>query len=85
MLEAPTNYNVSCLVKRKVAPVTLNVKGQGYAIHDSLQIDSTEGHAIELSSGTPNSVDFGQVCLAKLLVLVFHTPMHVLHPVSSEC
>ena len=59
---AATNYNVVCLVKKKPSKLTLNVKGEGYAVHDSLHLESADGHLIELSSDALNHLDFGQVC-----------------------
>lgn len=56
-----SNYNVVCLVKKKPSKLTLNVKGEGYAVHDSLHMESVDGHLVELSPDTPNNLDFGQV------------------------
>lgn len=56
-----SNYNVVCLVKKKPSKLTLNVKGEGYAVHDSLHMESADGHLVELSHDTPNHLDFGQV------------------------
>lgn len=60
-LATSTNFNVSCLVKKKPTKLTLNVKGEGYAVHDSLQIEGADGRLVELSSDAPNNLDFGQV------------------------
>lgn len=59
---AASNYNVVCLVKKKPSKLTLNVKGEGYAVHDSLHTESADGHLVELSPDAPNHLDFGQVC-----------------------
>ncbi|KAK9824158.1 hypothetical protein WJX72_008157 [[Myrmecia] bisecta] len=61
--EGSTNYNVTCHVKRKPGKLTLNVKGEGYAIHDSLEIESADGQVIELAANAPNHIDFGQVLI----------------------
>lgn len=64
---ATSNFNVVCLIKKKPSKLTLNVKGEGYAVHDSLQIEGADGRLVELSSDTPNHLDFGQVCCARWL------------------
>ncbi|OQR91449.1 hydrocephalus-inducing protein [Achlya hypogyna] len=57
------NFNVACTVKRKPTRLSLNVKGEGYAIHDHLVVtDDTAAitmDAIEPSSST--LIDFGTV------------------------
>ena len=61
MLSAATNYNVVCLVKKKPTKLTVNVKGEGYAVQDSLQIEGADGRLVDLSADAPNNLDFGQV------------------------
>lgn len=39
-LEKHFNFNVELKVKNKPAPLVLNVKGEGYAIHDSMQLQA---------------------------------------------
>lgn len=58
----PTNFNVMCTIKKKPTQLSLNVKGEGYAVHDSLQIQGADGRLVDLSSDSPNHLDFGQVC-----------------------
>jgi hydrocephalus-inducing protein len=41
-LEKKYNFNLSFLVKRKTHPLTLNVKGEGYIIHDTVMVESEE-------------------------------------------
>ena len=60
-VEAASNYNVACLVKRKPSRLMLNVKGEGYAVHNSLQMETADGQLVHLSPDVPNSIDFGQV------------------------
>ncbi len=51
-----------CVVKKKPTRLTLNVKGDGCSIHDSLQIESSDGAVVALApGGALNAVDFGQV------------------------
>ena len=61
----PTNFNVMCTIKKKPTQLSLNVKGEGYAVHDSLQIQGADGRLVDLSSDSPNHLDFGQVCVCQ--------------------
>jgi hypothetical protein len=55
------------MVKKKPTKLTLNVKGEGYAVHDSLQIEGADGRLVELSPDAPNHLDFGQVTFSPWL------------------
>jgi hypothetical protein len=57
------NFNLLCNVKKKPTPVSINVKGEGYEIHESLQSELPDGSVFELASGSTaeNTIDFGQV------------------------
>lgn len=57
------------MVKKKPTKLTLNVKGEGYAVHDSLQIEGADGRLVELSPDAPNHLDFGQVTCSPWLLL----------------
>lgn len=59
------NFNLICNVKKKPTPVTINVKGEGYEIHELLQTEQMDGTVFNLASGiyVENVVDFGQVQL----------------------
>eukprot|EP00939_MAST-03C_sp_MAST-3C-sp1_P000134 g134.t1 len=61
--EGPHNANLVCDVKNKTKSLGLNVKGEGYAVHDRLFLaDSksrTAGHGIQLAFAGTNDVDFG--------------------------
>ncbi len=64
--EKAYNFNVPCIVKKKPSPLSLNVKGEGYAVHDSVVLESDGGvtvgaKAVPLSSDGLNHVDFGHV------------------------
>jgi hypothetical protein len=60
-LEKNFNFNMELRVKNKPQPLVLNVKGQGYAIHDTLHLADATGKFVEISSFAPTRVDFGQV------------------------
>ena len=48
--EVVYNFNVLCDVKRKPNKLSLNIKGEGYAVHPLLQLETDEGSA---SAGMP--------------------------------
>lgn len=60
--QSPTSPQI-CNIKKKPTPVTVNVKGEGYEIHESLQSEQQDGAVFQLASGTSaeNVIDFGQV------------------------
>lgn len=47
--EVPINYTAVCHVKHKPTPLTLNVKGEGYAVHEELQLQAVDGSEIPMS------------------------------------
>ena len=61
--EKTFNFNLVCNIKKKPTPVTINVKGEGYDIHDSLQTELGDGSIFELAPApaADNFIDFGQV------------------------
>jgi P pilus assembly chaperone PapD len=60
-LEKQFNFNVELAIKSKSRPLVLNLKGEGYIIHDSVLLEDSNGRLIELSSHSTTRVDFGQV------------------------
>lgn len=56
------NYNLVCNVRKKPTPVTINVKGEGYDVHDSVQTELSDGTVCEFAAGpnVQNVVDLGQ-------------------------
>ena len=62
--EKPENLSVGCLVRRKPTKLSLNLKGEGAGVHDTLTLfDDGLGadRGVELASSGINYVDFGQV------------------------
>lgn len=66
--EKQFNFNLVCDVQRKPSRLSLNVKGEGYAVHEQLLLESVTGgdgdhvdDVIELASGSLNFVDFGRI------------------------
>lgn len=59
--ETTYNYGLQCYIKNKPSVLSLTVKGEGYAIHDSVQLQGAEGQVVMLLPKQPNHLDFGQV------------------------
>lgn len=59
------NFNLLCNVRKKPSPLTINVKGEGYEIHDSLHSELPDGALTDLLPGgsADNVIDFGLVQL----------------------
>ena len=60
-VEKPINFNVLLNILKKPSTLALNVKGEGYAIHASMHVESIDGALVELSSSSRNNISFGQV------------------------
>jgi hypothetical protein len=60
-LEKHFNFNIELRVRNKPQPLVLNVKGEGYAIHDALHLGDANGKLVEVSHFSPMRVDFGLV------------------------
>ncbi|KAI9002678.1 hypothetical protein BC832DRAFT_104056 [Gaertneriomyces semiglobifer] len=63
--EKSFNFNLVCNVRRRLSPITINVKGEGYEIHESVEIELPDGNSSTLIAGvgSNNAVDFGAVQL----------------------
>lgn len=73
------NFNLVCRVKRKVLPVTLNVKAEGYAMNCQLLCEDSQGVNKEFVSDGINIIRFGEVHKGvKQLTadLIFLYPVH---------
>ncbi|KAF0682818.1 Aste57867_25117 [Aphanomyces stellatus] len=57
------NFNLNCHIKRKPSRLSLNIKGEGYAIHDLVVLQEDEGAygAMPMEPNTVQSIDFGVV------------------------
>ena len=60
-IEKLFNFNVELRVKNKPTPLALNVKGEGYSIHDTLLLEDAAGRPVEISAHAPTRLDFGEV------------------------
>jgi hypothetical protein len=60
--EKDINFNVAARVRSKPTPLSLNVKGEGYALRSALLLEMADGALTELAAQGGNPVDFGQVC-----------------------
>ncbi|KAJ1558923.1 hypothetical protein HK096_003058, partial [Nowakowskiella sp. JEL0078] len=57
------NFNLICNVRKKPTPLSINVKGEGYEIHESALSELSDGSMFELSTVENNLIDFGEVQL----------------------
>ncbi|ESO91099.1 hypothetical protein LOTGIDRAFT_122343, partial [Lottia gigantea] len=55
------NFNLACKISRKILPVTLNVKAEGYSMMSSLFCEDSLGNNIELAEKGINQINFGEV------------------------
>jgi hypothetical protein len=57
------NFNLICHVKRKSSHLGVNIKGEGYDLHDSLVAEQYDGSTVELAAGPDyeNLIDFGML------------------------
>eukprot|EP00644_Phytophthora_capsici_P002092 jgi/Phyca11/21187/fgenesh1_pg.PHYCAscaffold_84_\ len=60
--EKSYSFNLNCIVKRKPTRLSLNVKGEGYSIHDALTLECDDhNESRTLLPGPGNVLDFGAV------------------------
>ena len=61
--ERSYNYNATCFVRKKSLPLALNIKGEGYEIHESITAELADASSFELvtGQGLENVLDFGLV------------------------
>ena len=69
--EGDFNFNVVCNIKKKPTNLYLNIKGEGYAIHDAMHLES-EGGNVELVSGAVNQVSMGRVLINEKCIKRLH-------------
>ncbi|XP_069113582.1 hydrocephalus-inducing protein homolog isoform X2 [Argopecten irradians] len=55
------NFNIVCRIKKKVLPVTLNVKAEGYSMNCTLTCEDSQGNKQEFFQDTRNIIKFGEV------------------------
>ncbi|XP_008833211.1 hydrocephalus-inducing protein homolog [Nannospalax galili] len=59
--EGDVNFNVVCNVKKKVHPLTLNVKAEGYIMNAEVKCRDRTGSTIVLTSNQVNIINFYEV------------------------
>ena len=55
------NFNIICRVKRKLLPLKLNVKAEGYTMNCAVMWEDSDGNKQELNSGRVNMLNFGDI------------------------
>ena len=63
IVEKSINFNVVCHVRKKPTTLSLNARGEGYTIHEALQLENPTGKPIELAPRSFNQIEFGQVLI----------------------
>ena len=63
------NFNLLCKVKKKTAPLTLNVKAEGYAMMVDVICEDSTGNKVELTSSGLNRIQFGEVCPENIIII----------------
>ncbi len=58
-------------MRRKLQPLTLNVKGECYSMNAHVRYESPEGSITELSSNQIHPVDFKQVKIDVYVIYVY--------------
>ncbi|KAM6253129.1 hydrocephalus-inducing protein homolog [Porphyrio hochstetteri] len=71
MLEGEEVYNLKCNVKRKMQPLSLNIKVTGYRMNVSVRCEDSDGSATELSTQEVNVIDFKEVHLNENISRIF--------------
>ncbi|RKP17692.1 hypothetical protein ROZALSC1DRAFT_23958, partial [Rozella allomycis CSF55] len=57
------NYNLICNVRKKPNPLVINIKGEGYLIHEKVYCQNVDNSLYLLSNSDFNLIDFGRVFL----------------------
>ncbi|XP_053534006.1 hydrocephalus-inducing protein isoform X1 [Ictalurus punctatus] len=64
-------FNLRMVIRGKIQPLTMNVKGDGYSMNVCVQYESPEGAMTELSATDSHFVDFKQVELSSKSTCAF--------------
>uniref|UniRef100_A0A8C3CDK8 HYDIN protein n=1 Tax=Cairina moschata TaxID=8855 RepID=A0A8C3CDK8_CAIMO len=70
-LEGEVVFNLKCDVKKKMEPLCLNIKANGYSTSVSVRCEHGDGRSTELSTQDINIIDFEEVQLNKSTKCVF--------------
>ncbi|XP_047008963.2 hydrocephalus-inducing protein homolog isoform X3 [Ictalurus punctatus] len=69
--EGVVTFNLCMVIRGKIQPLTMNVKGDGYNMNVCVQYESPEGAMTELSAADSHLVDFKQVELSSKSTCAF--------------
>ena len=59
------NFNLICKVKKKTAPLLVNIKAEGFRVASKLVCEDSQGGKVDLASTGVNLINLGEV---KLLI-----------------
>jgi hydrocephalus-inducing protein len=74
--ETSVNVTLVCVVQRKPSRLTLNVKGEGHAVHDCVELRDegpASASAGELTTLGMNHLEFGQVINPFIITKMHHS------------
>lgn len=60
--EGEVNINLVCRVKTKMAPLTVNVKANVFALTASVLCEDSHQNKVVLTANGINTINFGEVC-----------------------
>lgn len=73
-LEGEVVFNLKCDVKKKMEPLCLNIKANGYSTSVSVRCEHGDGRSTELSTQDINIIDFEEVSrawLSSFILVIF--------------
>ncbi|KAM9374294.1 hydrocephalus-inducing protein homolog [Phaethornis superciliosus] len=70
-LEGEVVFNLKCNVKRKIQPLSLNIKATGYSMNVSVRCEDRDSRVTELSAQQINVIDFKEVQQNEIIKLTF--------------
>ncbi|EDV21657.1 uncharacterized protein TRIADDRAFT_30117, partial [Trichoplax adhaerens] len=60
-MEKEVNFNVICRIKKKLAPLTINIKAEGFTMQAQLLCENADGDSIEFLPQKLNQINFDEV------------------------
>ncbi|XP_025115052.1 hydrocephalus-inducing protein-like isoform X4 [Pomacea canaliculata] len=70
--EKVVNFNLVCKVQRRLKPITLNVKAEGYTMNCIVLCEDSAGNRIQLTSRGTNQIHFGDVEINETAIRQLH-------------
>ena len=61
-----------CRIKRKTAPLMVNVKAEGYSMKCLVMCEDSQGGKVTLESRAKNQIDFGTVSVDTVYTILWN-------------